>query len=431
LDEVIAGRLDRFGFLDPGDGGRFGAGTAGLYFHQEQKNGAIWRADGFVSRSLFDLYSNFTFFLNDPMNGDGIQQHDSRLTQGANLQYQRPHRIFGGLQQFTAGGNFHANQISVGLSPRVGRDPVGVTTRHHANVTNGGGYAQENLALLGGRLLATAGLRWDAFDFSVVDRLDAAGSAREQASRVQPKLGLALTPTFRLPLVLHINYGRGISSIDARSIAKDPRGTKLATSDFYQAGASYAGRRWSAAVDGFFIDRSNEMVYIADDGTLELYGPSRAYGYEAKLSVDLTRRLSISGGVTHVANAFYRGTEPCIYVDRAPRFTANAALTLAGWRGWTASLRMRAINRYRLDGLDPSILAAGHTVWDFSLVRRIRRNLDFNFSADNMLNRSYFETQNYIESRVNPAWPAAYGIHATPGYPATVMMGLTFRFRGK
>jgi hypothetical protein len=431
LSEVAAGRLDRFGYLDPGDGGEFGAGTAGVYFHQEQKNGAVWRADGFVSRSLFDLYSNFTFFLNDPVNGDGIQQHDSRLAEGANLQYSRPHRALGRLQQFTAGGNFHSTQINVGLYPRVGRDPLGVTTRHGANVTNGGGYAQENVALLGGRLLATAGLRWDMFDFNVADRLDESGSARDQASRVQPKLGLAFTPTFHLPLVLHVNYGRGISSIDARSIAKDPRGTKLATSDFYQAGASFTAGGWSAAVDGFFIDRSNEPVYIADDGTLELYGPSRAYGYEAKLSVDLTRRLSISGGVTHVANAFYRATEPRVYVDRAPRFTANAALTLAGWHGWTASLRMRAINRYRLDGLDPSILASGNTVWDFSLVRRIRRNLDFNFSADNMLNRSYYETQNYIESRVSPGALSDYGIHATPGYPATVMVGLTFRIRGK
>jgi hypothetical protein len=431
LSELDAGRLDRFGYLDPGGGGKVGAGTAALYFHQEQKNGAVWRADGFVSRSLFDLYSNFTFYLNDPVNGDGIQQHDSRLAQGGNVQYARPHHALGGLQQFVAGGNFHANQINVGLYPRVGRDPRGVATRHHAGVTNGGGYAQENLALLGGRLLATAGLRCDVFDFNVQDRVDATGSAREQASRVQPKLGLVFTPTFHLPLVLHANYGRGISSIDARSIAKDPRGTKLATADFYQAGASYTGGRWSAALDSFLIDRSNEMVYIADDGTLELYGPSRGYGYEGKLSIDLTRRLTVSAGVTQVANAFYRATEPRVYVDRAPRFTANAALTLAGWRGWTASLRMRAINHYRLDGLDPSNLAAGHTVWDFSLVRRIRRNLDLNFSADNMLNRSYYETQNYIESRPNPAGPAAYGIHATPGYPATLMIGLTFRFRGK
>jgi len=113
LDLVNAGSLDRFGSIDPCEGGNMRAATAAGYFRQENKDGAVWKIDGFATRSLFDLYSNFTFFLNDPERGDAIQQHDSHLVQGANAQYLKPHKLAGSYSYFTAGANFHANQINV------------------------------------------------------------------------------------------------------------------------------------------------------------------------------------------------------------------------------------------------------------------------------------------------------------------------------
>ncbi|MBI3681380.1 MAG: TonB-dependent receptor [Acidobacteria bacterium] len=329
---------------------------------------------------------------------------------------------------FTAGGNFHGNQINVGLYPRVHRTPLGVATRANANVTSGSGYVQEALNLAANKLQLTGGLRYDAFRFDVRDRVGPASSNVESAGRIQPKAGLAYTPSHRLPLALYANYGRGISSLDARSILQRPDGARVATTDFYQAGTSHHFHGFAFATDAFWIDRSNELVYVADDGSLEFLGPSRAYGFEAKASVELTRRLSVSGGLTKVLNAYFRGTEPRVYVDRAPHFTANAGLTLSRWRGWSGSVRMRTINHYRLSGQDSTIRAAGHTVFDLSAVRRIRRNLDFNFSVDNFTNRLYYETQNYIASRPYAGGPASYGIHATPGYPVTFSVGLTFRW---
>jgi hypothetical protein len=66
LDEVAAGRLDRFGFIDPSDGGRVRTGIFSSYYKKELKSGGILKVDGFLGRSLFDLFSNFTFFLADP-----------------------------------------------------------------------------------------------------------------------------------------------------------------------------------------------------------------------------------------------------------------------------------------------------------------------------------------------------------------------------
>ncbi len=429
--QLPIGQVDRFGFLDPGEGGKIKSGTLAGYFRQEQDNGAVWKADAFVGRSLFDLFSNFTYFLNDPENGDAIQQHDSRLQEGANFQYTRPHKISSTQSLLTAGGNYHDNQINVGLYSRINRVPTGVVTAANARVTSGSGYVQETATLFDGRLILGGGLRFDAFRFDVRDRVDPVNSNTESSGKWQPKFSAAYTPSSRVPVTLHANYGRGISSVDARSILTNRNGVKLATTDFSQVGVSSRWRRFGFAMDSYMINRSNELVYIADDGTLEFAGPSRAYGWESKMSVELTRRLSFSGGITKVTNAFYRATAPRVYVDRAPHFVANAGLTLANWKGWSGSLRMRAINSYRLDGEDASIRAAGNTVYDFSMVRRLRRNIDFNFGIDNLLDRSYYETQNYIESRPFRDGPAAMAIHATPGYPRTITVGITARFAGK
>ncbi len=430
LDEVAAGRLDRFGYIDPTDGGRVRMGTGAAYFRHEGTNGDVWKLDGFVSRSLFDLYSNFTFFLHDPVDGDGIQQHDSRLQEGGNAQYVRPQN-FGAVQGLlTAGANYHDNQIDVGLYPRLGRDPLGITTRADARVINGAGYVQESLSFFHGKLQAGAGLRYDGFRFDVQDRVQPLHSGIQTTGRPQPKANLAFTPSQRVGVTFYANYGRGISTADARAVVQQPEQPRVSTTDFYQLGAARHYSRVSLSTDLFWIDRSNEQVYIPDDGSFELKGPSRAYGFEAKAAIQITRHLAWNGGLTKVANAFYLGTSPRVYVDSAPHFVANSGLALSSWKGWNASVMMRAINHYRLDGLDPSIVASGHTVFDFSTSRRIRRGVDLNLSAENFTDRSYYETQNYFVSRLLGEAPIAR-IHGTPGCPLTLTAGVTFRLFGK
>jgi outer membrane receptor protein involved in Fe transport len=232
-------------------------------------------------------------------------------------------------------------------------------------------------------------------------------------------------------VTFHINYGRGISSQDARGVVQKPSGVKVSTTDFYQIGLSSSFGRISLAADGFFIDRSNEQVYVPDDGSLDFRGPSRAYGFELKDSLKVTRHLSFNCGLTKVSNAFYLGTSPRIYVDSAPHFVSNAALTLGGWRGLSASLRMRHASSYRLDGEDPNIRASGLTVLDLNAVKRLGGWLDLNLAVDNLTDKRYFETQNYFKSRLRPGDPILARIHGTPGYPLTLTVGLTFRLAGK
>src|SRR5206468_6629023 len=108
------------------------------------------------------------------------------------------------------------------LYPREGRTPTGVTTRAHAHVTNEAGYAQESLSLFNGRLMAGGGVRFDVFRYGVLDQLTAANSGVQWANGWQWKGSLAFTPSRTVPLTLHVNYGRGINSIDARGVVQMP-----------------------------------------------------------------------------------------------------------------------------------------------------------------------------------------------------------------
>lgn len=462
LDEVVAGRLDRFGFIDPDNGGRVRSGTVGVYLRREFADSSVLKVDGFLTRSLFDLWSNFTFFLADPEFGDEIQQHDSRFQQGANAQYVRPHKLAGARALLTVGGNLQSFQTNVGLYPSIDRNPnradvsriayadcpfndnpgqpglpdrfnspCFLLTSANARVTNAGGYVQQAVDLFEGHLHLEGGMRYDYFRFNVDDLIRPAFSGRESDGRFQPKATIAYSPSHSFPATIHFNYGRGISSQDARGVVQRPENPKIATTDFYQFGTSHNLDRFSVSADLFLIDNSNQQVYIPDDGSIEFAGPSRAYGFEVKNSVRLTRHLTFNGGLTSVMNAFFRGTNPREYVDSAPHTVANAGLTLSDFRGFASSLRYRHTSNYRLDPLDARIRAAGLDVVDFNLSKRLRRFVDFNFAIDNLFNKRYFETQNYFESRLSPNAAPAERIHATPGYPFTVMVGLTFRFSGK
>ena len=464
LDLVNAGRLDRFGYIDPENGGKVQLGTVSTYYRKEFKSGATFKADAFVGRSLFDLFSNFTFFLLDPVYGDEIQQHDSRLQEGANVQYLKPYKLFGRQSLVTVGGNVHFNQINVGLYPSVGRNPNRknlpgnvnnpnvLYTSAKADISNYAGYVQNGVDFYNGHLHVEAGLRWDYFGFDV-DGFELSDTktilkGKTGAARFQPKLSAALSPFEKIPVVFYGNYGRGISSQDARGVIRNPDSPKVSTTDFYQAGTAYNGRRIAATFSTFFIDRSNEQVYIPDDGSLEFKGRSRSYGFETKTSVQIRRYLSFNAGLTQVLKAFYPGqfsdgvSPRRIQLDSAPHTVANGNLVLSEYYGFNSSLSWRHISNYRLDGENDAIRAAGHDVVDFSVAKRLRKWVDLNFSIDNLLNKKYFETQNYFESRVSTDTPIGFDaeanrniypsrIHATPGYSRGFNIGVTFRLGAK
>ena len=154
------------------------------------------------------------------------------------------------------------------------------------------------MSIWNGRLIVSGGFRFDEFRYKVQDRVN----PRRQRFTVRRKMAgereRALTPAKSVPLTFTLNYGRGINSIDARGVVSGP------TNPVWQLPISISSERRrisdgsGISADVFLIDHSNEQVYIPDDGSFEFKGPSRAYGFEAKASVQLTHHLSLNGGIT-------------------------------------------------------------------------------------------------------------------------------------
>jgi outer membrane receptor protein involved in Fe transport len=444
LDLVYSGALDRFGYMDPADGGNVRSGTGTLYYRRSISTNDVFRADAYVTRSLFDLFSNFTFFLNDPVNGDGIQQHDSRLQEGGSALYMHAQSLRGHPGLLMAGANLTDSWINVDLFHARDRQiiapvPGNPWTEANVHILNPAVYVQQGIDFA--HVHADAGLRFDEFRFAVTDHLAPANTGVYLAASVEPKLNVVYTPNLRVPVALHFNYGRAVTSQDARGMALDPSAPKVAATSFYMLGTSHQLKRFSASTDVFLIGRQHEDVYDPDNGTLQYQGPSRSYGWEVKTSWQIAEHLSWDAGLTQVMNAFFLGTAPREYVDSAPHSVGNASLTLSGWHGLVSSVRYRHVGRYLLvNHDDTSVLpappftdsaqthAGGMDVVDFAATKKLIRGLEWNLSIDNLNNKRYYETQNFFNSRVTPTEPVEARVHGTPGYSVGFTTGLTWRF---
>ena len=441
---MYSGTLDRFGYMDPGDGGKVRSGTVAAYYRKTLGPNDTLRVDGNLGRSLFDLFSDFTFYLNDPVNGDGIQQHDSRLQDGGSAQYVHANKLFGHPGLFMSGANLAESWINVDLFhsrdrqiiPPVPGDPW---TESNVHILNPATYVQQGIDF--SHLHADAGLRWDEFRFNVTNFLVPANSGTSFAGSPEPKVNLVYTPVLGFPVALHFNYGRAVTSQDARGIALAPTAPKAAATSFYMFGTSHQLKQFSLSTDMFLIDRQHENVYDPDNGTMQYQGPSRSYGWEAKASWQIATHLSWNAGLTQVTNAFFLGTFPREYVDSAPHSVGNSSVTLSGWRGLDSSLRYRHVSRYLLVNPDDTSVApappytnstqthaTGLDVLDFAATKKLVRGLEWNLSIDNLNNKSYYETQNFFDSRVTPTAPVQARVHGTPGYPIGFTTGLTWRF---
>ena len=78
---VRAGRITRFGSLDSLEGGHTARQNLIVAYEARQGAGKL-AVQGYASRYRFKLYSNFTYFLEDPVRGDMIELTDARLLYG-------------------------------------------------------------------------------------------------------------------------------------------------------------------------------------------------------------------------------------------------------------------------------------------------------------------------------------------------------------
>jgi TonB-dependent Receptor Plug Domain len=421
---VESGLIDRFGAIDNSEGGD----TQRTIFNgqlrwQPSSDQQAW-VRGWAQYYTLDLFSNFTFFLNDPANGDGIEQIDRRWVAGVDAAYQHTVRPWGMPLTATGGLQVRMDRARVVLANQADRHLLGRTQDVDVREVSYSPYVKIDVAPLPWLRLVT-GARGDIFTYDVHDNLAGEGGPLTgHVARAIPsvKANAIVGPFFRTELFA--NFGTGFHSNDARAVITDPSLPALAKARGYELGLkSRPVSRVELSATYWVLHLASELVFVGDEGTTEARGPSHRHGWELAARVRLFDWLSFGGDVTVSRARFDDGGE----VPLAPRLTARADLTARWSWGLSLALGMRLLgDRFATE--DGQETARGYTLFDVSARYRYKA-LEFFASVENLLNVDYREAQFFFTSRLRgePAAGVA-DMHYTPGNPRTVLGGIAIRF---
>jgi len=209
---VDSGLIGLYGNLDPSDGGQT-ARYSLSYGLQRSLGDGVFKLDAFAIQSRLNLFSNFTYFLEDPVNGDQFEQAERRRVYGVNASRSFNASLGGRDSTTTVGIQIRHDRLDpVALYATQGRQRLSTTQESRVRQTSVGVYA-ENSTQWQPWFRTVAGLRADRFDFDVRSSI-AENSGKANATLASPKLSLIFGPWNKTEYF--VNAGRGFHSNDAR-----------------------------------------------------------------------------------------------------------------------------------------------------------------------------------------------------------------------
>lgn len=416
LREVEAARLDRFGSIDPSEGGNSSRYNLSLS-HQNLWEGRALNTQFYAVAYDLDLFSNFTLFARDPVRGDGIEQRDDRTVLGGHLRLDDQLALGGFRVPFTAGVDYRHDLAEVGLFYQQERQAFETVTQSHVDERNLGLYVQGELRPHP-RFKAVVGLRHDRFRFQVND-------LAEQESFTGPKASIVFSPRGEPGPQVFLNYGRGFHSNDARSVVADSSRVALAAADGYEVGYRQVfADRLEISLAYWLLDLEGELIWVGDEGTTEISGPTRRRGPEVEARIKVRDGLWVDGAAFY-SRGQYRGSEEVI--ARAPRLVASGGLTFETSFGLSGNLRLRHIGNHALVE-DGSVEASGYTAADLYLRYGLSKRWEAVVAVENLFDADIKEAQTYFASRLPFETTDVRDNHFTPGNPFTMRLGLQYQF---
>jgi len=307
---VASGLVPRFGSLDPNEGGNTARHQAFVQYRLSPSADSELKAMAFVGSYRFNLFSNFTFFLRDPEQGDGIEQVDRRTFYGGKVSYRTVKSIGRTKIITTIGGDLRGDQIRAELWNNAGRrrtDPVGA---FRVDPTSVGAFANAEVVPFDWLRFGLGG-RADLLSFAVDDRLAGGGANSSSgvgaASQFSPKGNVIVTPVKNelLTLDAFANYGHGFHSNDVRGAFASPAVTPLARAVGSEVGArARVLRRLDFTAALWQLDLETETVWSGDEGTTDVSGRTHREGAELDLRYEAFSWLIADAGVTFTRSKY-------------------------------------------------------------------------------------------------------------------------------
>lgn len=423
---VDAGIIGRFGAIDDTEGGSTGRTNLSAQFSSSWGNG--WRTANqlYYSRYDFDLYSNFTFFLNDPVNGDQIRQREDRSIWGYNGTLTKDGYIGRTQTSSELGAGFRHDDIDgIELGRSVRRQPLNLLQKGDVRESNVFAYAQQHFDLPGGWSI-NAGIRYDHFNFGYRNLL--AGEAafrRQDRGVVSPKLNISYTRNDRVRFF--VNTAIGFHSNDTRVILDNGAEEIVPRVFGVDAGAIMKPEKnLLVKATLWHLYSEQEFVYVGDEGIIEPGGATRRSGIDLSARYQVAQWLfaDLDLNMTRARSADVPKGED--FVPLSPSFTSIGGLTAKDRNGFSGSLRYRYI-RDRPANEFNTVIAKGYFIVD-AVARYNWKAWEIFASFENLLNREWNEAQFDTESRLRNEPDPVSEIHYTPGTPRFFKMGVSFSF---
>ena len=282
---VDNGSLSRLGAIDNTDGADSYRYSVSGAWRRAAGNGSI-HTNAYLIDTKLQIYSNFTYFLDDQTNGDQFEQFDHRTTYGINSQRAWLGTLGGRDVEHTVGVQFQGDNIVNGLYKTLAKQRLSTTREDHIFENSFSLYGQSSIRW-SETFRTVAGARGDIYRFDVDSDNDRNTGAKTD-SIVNPKLSFILGPYDKTEY--YVNFGGGFHSNDARgtTIKVDPstgdpadKVSALVRSKGYEVGvrsAKIRGLQTSLAL--FQLDIDSELLFIGDAGNTEAGRPSRRRGVE-------------------------------------------------------------------------------------------------------------------------------------------------------
>ncbi len=423
---VESGLIGRFGAIDDTEGGNTHRINAAMNHKAIVGDHTTITSNAYYSRYGFELYSNFTFFLDDSINGDQIKQFERRNLAGF---------------ESVVDHHFHLNKGTIGLKGGLGMrydDANDVELSHTANrdsliepyalgdIDESNIYAFVGADFEFGDFLINPAIRLDHFKFDYHNKLDSVyNNQSEQTIKPSPKLNIIYSPNNRWQL--YLKTGMGFHSNDTRVVVAQNGRRTLPTAYGADLGAIIKPTdNLIINAGGWYLYLEQEFVYVGDAAVVEPSGRTQRLGADVSVRYQPLKWLFLYADFNY---AFARALDEAAgknYIPLAANLTSTGGITVNHPIGIKGGISYRWIGD-RPANEDYTITAKGYFVADANLSYTWRK-WTAGIIIQNLFNTAWNETQFATESRLANETASVEEIHFTPGTPFFIRGKVSVRF---
>jgi len=427
------GLISRYGAIDPTDGGE-SERTSLSYDLRRQLTDGQFQLSTYVIRSRLQLFSNFTFFLDNPVSGDQFEQGDSRTVMGLAPNWLWNGKL-GDRQSITKFGlQLRRDTIDrVGLYDASAQQRLATTREDRVHVTASGAYLENSLQWAQ-KFRTVAGVRADRIDFDVASNLGA-NSGSKAAGIVSPKLNLIFGPWNKTEYFLslgngfHSNDARGAAiTLDPKTLAPAARSPALVRSKGAELGVR---SEWlpdlQSSLALWRLSLASELVFAGDAGSTQASRPSQRQGIEWSNRYRLRPWLLIDADLS-LSRARFTDDDPA--GSRIPGSIDRVAalgVTLNERGHWSGAVQMRYFGPRPLIE-DGSVLSRSTLLTNLRVGYKFDKNLRLALDAFNLFNRRSSDIDYYYASQLRGEAAPVNDLHLHPVEPRSLRLTLTTNF---